>query len=119
MVTPEETVAGVRAVSSGQPRLSLRFNESLLGYLFVAPVVTCILVLIIYPLIFEIYISFTDRVVGSEGIFVGLANYAYLVGQPAFQTTIINTIIMVTAIQIIKLIIGLAFANLLNQPLRL
>src|SRR5260221_3364442 len=119
MVTPEKVVAGVRAVPSDKPRRSLRVSESLLGYVFVAPVVTCILLLIIYPLIFEIYISFTDRVVGSEGRFVGLANYAYLAGQPAFQTTIINTVIMVTAIQIIKLIIGLAFANLLNQPIRL
>ena len=119
MVTPEEAVAGVRALPADQPRRSLRYSESILGYLFVAPVVTCILLLIIYPLFFEIYISFTDRVVGSEGRFVGLANYAYLVGQTAFQAAVLNTVIMVTSIQIIKLIIGLAFANLLNQPIRL
>ncbi len=117
MVTPDEAVGRLR--STVQPRLSLHRSDSLLGYFLVAPVVTCILLLIVYPLFFAVYISFTDRVVGSEGNFVGLANYVYLVQQPSFQATVTNTVILVGAIQAIKLVLGLGIAALLNQRIRL
>jgi multiple sugar transport system permease protein len=101
-----------------QQRFSLRQSESILGYLLVAPLVMCILILVIYPFFFAIYISFTDRVVGNEGQFIGLTNYINLTQKPDFQAAISNTIVMVTAIQIIKLVIGLGLATLLNQQIR-
>jgi multiple sugar transport system permease protein len=101
-----------------QPRFSLRQSESILGYLLVAPLVICILVLVVYPFFFAVYISFTDRVVGGEGQFVGLSNFVSLTQKPDFQASIRNTIVMVSAIQIIKLGIGLGLAALLNQPIR-
>jgi multiple sugar transport system permease protein len=119
MVTPEEAVGRLQTAKSAQPRLKLRRGDSLLGYFLVAPVITCILLLIIYPLFFAVYISFTDRMVGNEGKFVGLANYVYLVQQPSFQATVGNTVVMVGAIQAIKLVLGLGVAALLNQRIRL
>lgn len=109
-----EAGIGVR----GQPRFSLRQSESILGYLLVAPLVVCILMLVVYPFVFAIYISFTDRVIGSEGQFIGLANYINLVNKADFQAAISNTIVMVSAIQIIKLGLGLGLAALLNQQIR-
>lgn len=99
-------------------RFSLQQSESILGYLMVAPLVVCILLLVVYPFFFAISISFTDRVVGNEGQFVGLANYMTLSQKPDFQASIRNTIVMVSAIQILKLGIGLGLASLLNQPVR-
>src|SRR5262245_34917159 len=119
MTTPENTAAAVRRVRLDQPRLTPRQSESFLGYVLVAPLVVCILVLIIYPMIFAIYISMTDRVVGSEGNFIGLQNYIYLVTQNDFRAAVTNTAAMVVAIQMSKLIIGLGLASLLNQRIRL
>jgi multiple sugar transport system permease protein len=99
-------------------RFSLRQSESILGYLMVAPLVVCILLLVVYPFFFAIAISFTDRVVGSEGQFIGFTNYVNLSQKPDFQASIRNTIVMVSAIQIIKLGIGLGLAALLNQRIR-
>src|SRR5258705_6649662 len=99
MVTSEE--ARVQMAAANQARLNLRRSESFLGYLLVAPLVICILVLIIYPLVFAVYISFTDRVVGSEGQFVGLENFVTLVNQPDFRAAAGNTAVMVFAIQTI------------------
>ncbi len=99
-------------------RFSLRTSEGILGYLLVAPLVICILLLVVYPFVFAIFISFTDRVVGSEGEFIGLANYISLANKPDFQASIRNTIVMVSGIQIIKLGIGLGLAALLNQQIR-
>lgn len=101
-----------------QWRFSLQQSESILGYLMVAPLVICILLLVVYPFFFAIQISFTDRVVGSDGQFIGLTNYINLTKKPDFQASIRNTIVMVTAIQIIKLGLGLGLATLLNQKIR-
>lgn len=97
---------------------TLRQNESILGYLLVAPVTLCILLLVIYPFVFAIYISFTSRTVGNEGEFVGLANYVTLISQPSFRAALTNTLVLVTAVQTIKLVLGLGIAALLNQQIR-
>ncbi|MBI1277680.1 MAG: ABC transporter permease subunit [Anaerolineaceae bacterium] len=111
-----------QAIANLEPRRlwrpNLQQSESILGYLMVAPLVVCILLLVVYPFFFAIQISFTDRVVGSDGQFVGFANYINLAQKPDFQASIRNTIVMVSAIQLLKLGIGLGLAALLNQKIR-
>jgi multiple sugar transport system permease protein len=97
--------------------LTLRRRNSLLGYLLVAPVAICLLMLVFYPFVFAIWISFTDRVIGRVGQFVGLANYAYLFGQPSFQATVRNTVVLVVAVQALKLVVSMGIALLLNQQI--
>jgi ABC-type sugar transport system permease subunit len=84
----------------------------------VAPVVICLLILVVYPFFFAIWISFTDRMIGQPGNFVGFANYSYLSRQPDFQATIRNTIVLVASVQSLKLVLGLGIAILLNQQIR-
>src|SRR5580765_5762557 len=104
--------------TDARPRGSLiRRRTSTLGYLLVAPVVICLLVLVVYPFVFAIWISFTDRVIGRTGQFVGLANFAYLFGQSSFQATVRNTIVLVIAVQLLKLVASMGIALLLNQPI--
>src|SRR5439155_20469387 len=70
-----------------RPNLSLSQSNSLLGYSLVAPVVICLLVLVFYPFAFAVWISFTNRTVGSEGNFIGLGNFLYLFNNLSFQAT--------------------------------
>jgi multiple sugar transport system permease protein len=93
-------------------------RDARLGYLMVAPIVICLLLLVVYPFLFAIWISFTDRMVGSPGKFVGLANYLYLAGHSSFQASILNTIVLVVSVQSLKLVFGLGIATLLNMPIR-
>ncbi len=97
--------------------MSMRRRTGLLGYLLVAPVLICLLLLVVYPFFFAILISFTDRMIGRVGHFVGLANYAYLFGQPSFQATVRNTIVLVVAVQALKLCASMGIALLLNQQI--
>lgn len=116
-----EQVASDRSVPEVRPRrrgLTNAQRNSLLGYALVAPVVICLLILVVYPFFFAIWISFTDRMIGQPGNFVGLANYSYLSRQPDFQATIRNTIVLVASVQSLKLVFGLAIALLLNQQIR-
>ncbi|MEZ4559269.1 MAG: sugar ABC transporter permease [Caldilineaceae bacterium] len=109
------------AIPSGETqrrRLTLSQSNALLGYFLVAPVVVCLLVLVVYPFLFAIWISFTDRMVGQPGKFVGFENYLYLMRQPSFQATIRNTIVLVVSVQTLKLVLGMGIALLLNQPIR-
>ena len=98
--------------------LSLSQRNSLLGYSLVAPVVLCLLVLVFYPFAFAVWISFTNRTVGSEGNFIGLGNFLYLFNNLSFQATVQNTVVLVVAVQVLKLVLGLAIALLLNQNIR-
>ena len=109
-----------RSLTNPSPsRFSLRLRTSVLGYVLVAPVAICLLALVFYPFVFAVWISFTDREIGTVGKFVGLANFRYLAGLPSFQKTIVNTIVLVGSVQILKLAFGLGIALLLNQGIRL
>ncbi|MCB9150665.1 MAG: sugar ABC transporter permease [Caldilineaceae bacterium] len=101
-----------------QPRMTMSQRASIMGYLMVAPVVISLLILVIYPFFFAIWISFTDRMVGSQGNFVGLANYRYLINWIDFRATVRNTIVLVVSVQSLKLVLGMGIALLLNQQIR-
>lgn len=100
-----------------RPLLTLARRNALLGYAMVAPVVICLLILVIYPFFFAIWISFTDRMIGRPGHFVGFANYIYLVNWPSFQSSVRNTLVLVGSVQTLKLFLGLGIALLLNQQI--
>ncbi|MEZ4662290.1 MAG: sugar ABC transporter permease [Caldilineaceae bacterium] len=106
------------ARQSDQPRMTMSQRASIMGYLMVAPVVICLLILVIYPFFFAIWISFTDRMVGSQGNFIGLANYRYLINWIDFRATVRNTIVLVVSVQSLKLVLGMGIALLLNQQIR-
>src|SRR5262245_38737024 len=95
--------------------VALRLN--LFAYALVAPVVVLILGLVAYPFLYAIYVSLTDQVVGSVGNWVGLANFRYLLGNATFLTAIWNTVVIVAVSDVLKLLIGLGLALLLNQHL--
>lgn len=99
-------------------RLSWSTRQALTGWLLVIPGLFLLLGLVAYPFFFAIGISFTDRLVGQPGSWVGLDNFRYLAKNPSFIKTIQNTIIMVVVSDVLKLIIGLGLAMLLNQAVR-
>jgi ABC-type sugar transport system permease subunit len=113
-----EQAALTPRATTGKPRMSLSRRTSLLGYALVAPVAICLLILVVYPFVFGVAISFTDREIGTEGKFVGLANFIYLTKVPSFQKSIVNTIVLVLSVQTLKLVLGLGIAILLNQAIR-
>ena len=111
-------VAAVPRVQTGSTKLSFARRNALTGYLLVIPAGIILLGLVAYPLGYAIYISFTDRLVGVAGEWVGLANFRYLSGQPAFTRAITNTVVLVVVSGLLKLGIGLALALLLNETFR-
>jgi ABC-type sugar transport system permease subunit len=77
-----------------------------------------LLALVAYPFVYAIVISFTSRVVGDAGHWVGLANYRYLFNWVTFNQAVKNTVVLVVAADILKFSIGLGLALLLNEQIR-
>lgn len=99
-------------------RLSFSGRQALWGYLLVLPAVALVLGLVAYPFLYAIFISFTNRVVGNAGHWVGFTNFRYLAHSPSFTQSIRNTIVIVVVSDAAKLGIGLGLALLVNQQLR-
>src|SRR5262249_52936030 len=93
-------------------------RQALSGYLLVLPVCLVLLALVAYPFIYAIWISFTSRVVGNPGKFVGLANFRYLLNFQSFTAAVRNTFVLVVVTDGLKLVIGMALALLLNEQIR-
>ena len=104
-------------------RLSRRLdNEQRLGYLMVSPAMLVLLLLVAYPFVISIWLSFTDMRIAQEatGVFIGLENYSKLLGRTLFREKIIvNTLIYTVGAVPLKLGLGLVLALLLNRPVPL
>ena len=110
-------VAAPRA-EARQTRVTFAQRQAIWGYLLVLPVLAVLLGLVAYPFFYAIFIAFTDRVVGDAGEWVGFANFRYLFGQPSFTRAITNTVTLVVVSDVLKLLIGLGLALVLNERIR-
>lgn len=82
------------------------------GYAFVAPFLTLYAVILIYPLFLGIALSLRRVDLFGGGDFVGLANYARLLGDPVFHKSLANTfkvaLMIVPTLTVITLLLALA-----------
>jgi multiple sugar transport system permease protein len=105
-----------RSLSPGRrPRFSASTQRGLFAYALILPVVALLLGLVAYPFFYAVYVSFTSRVVGNPGEWIGFANFRYLAGSSVFTSTIWNTIVLVVTTDVLKLLIGLGLALLVQQ----
>lgn len=83
-------------------------------YLFLVPLTVYLVLFFLYPLIYEIYISFYDYSLGSTKTFVGLQNYIMMANDKQFLGSLITTAIFVLGAVGLELLLGLGGAFLLN-----
>lgn len=87
---------------------------------FVAPALGALLLVLALPVLYSIWLSFTDASLASGAFqtpFVGLDNYAALLGDKVTRLAFLNTIYF-TVVEVVAVVgLGLAMALLLNHPL--
>src|SRR4051795_13147962 len=71
--------------------------------------------LLAFPLALGVLLGFKDATIGSEGSFIGLENYRYLLTDPVLRITALNTLLYTLVTIVFKLALGLALALILNQ----
>jgi multiple sugar transport system permease protein len=89
-------------------------------YLFVAPAALFLLAFMIYPVLFNIQMSFRDmraiNLLGPGAPFVGLENYATVLSDPQFADALRNSILFTVFSLVFQVGIGLALALFYNRP---
>jgi multiple sugar transport system permease protein len=94
-------------------------RRRLVGFLFILPTIILLTVFILYPVINNLYLSFTNaRLLKSDYNFVGLENYLKLFSNKMFLKYTWNTVIWTVFSVIGQLVLGLGLALLINRDMR-
>jgi multiple sugar transport system permease protein len=106
------------AIDTAAPERMQRreLSDRAFAWLLIAPAVLFILVIVVWPLIETIRLSFTDATLGGEN-WVGTQNYAALFVDPKFWQTVGRTFYWMALAVSLKLIVGLIGASLLNAAI--
>ena len=79
------------------------------------PAAVLLLLFLTYPLGLGTWLGFTDAKVGRSGVWVGIDNYEYLFGDAVARLSLFNTLFYTVVASVIKFVLGLWLAILLNQ----
>lgn len=95
-------------------------REAWSAYALLAPYLLVFLAFMVVPSSYGLYLSFTDFRLGAvHPHWTGLSNFAYVLTDPLFRTTVTNTIVFVLESTPALVVIPLALAVALNQRLPL
>jgi multiple sugar transport system permease protein len=88
-----------------------------LVFVCLLPAAGLLLTFLTYPLGLGIWMAFTDTTIGHSGRWIGLDNFAFLIGDRIFWQAVFFSIFFTAVATIGKLALGLWLALLLNQRL--
>jgi ABC-type sugar transport system permease subunit len=108
-------VTNVQGRLTGGGGGSMQREERILGYFLIVPTFFLIGGLLLFPAVWAVWFSFTDKVVGQAANFVGLRNYEFILGWPDFGRTIANTAVLAIVGVAVKAVIGMTMALALNE----
>ncbi len=96
----------------------LRFHFKWWGLVFVLPAVGFFATFSIFPMLFGLYLSFTDYDLLNPPLWVGLDNFANLVSDPLFRKALANTLMFVAGATVPVWVLSLLAALLFDQAFR-
>jgi multiple sugar transport system permease protein len=89
-----------------------------IDYLFVAPAAIFLLATMVFPIVFNIVLSFRTpnaRTLLELDQFVGISNYAKILVDQSFLSSVVNTVVFTTASLVFQVGLGLALAVFYTQ----
>lgn len=96
---------------------SLMQSNNMLGFMFMLPAAIFLVCFLTYPLGLGVWLGFTDTRIGRDGVFIGLGNYFFLAEDSVFWLSVFNTLLYTFVASILKFVLGLWLALLLNETL--
>ncbi len=113
------TAAAVSESRPGSPvqrRSQARSQSRTLPYVFIAPAVVLMVLILIAPVVIAVVLSFTDYSLGGSDLsFVGLDNYADLLGKRTYGKMITASLIYVCVVVPASIGLGLGAALLISS----
>jgi multiple sugar transport system permease protein len=96
----------------------LRFHFKWWGLVFVLPAVGFFATFSIFPMLFGLYLSFTDYDLLNPPLWVGFDNFSNLVSDPLFRKALANTLMFVAGATVPVWVSSLLAALLFDQAFR-
>ncbi len=111
-----ETMIRTQSKTRKRGLLSYKTRKRLVPYLYVAPATFLFCLLMLFPMITVLRYSLMDgAITKKDASFVGLQNYVTIFKDPVFWQSVGQTLYFTVMSVIFHLLIGLAFALLLNS----
>ena len=119
MATPSNSRTQVVTTAGASGRRWLP-RDAPFGYALIAPAAALIVVLVGYPFVRALWLSFHKKLLGRvDAPWIGLDNYGTLLGDRVFWVAVKNTFVFTGSSVVLKLVIGLSVALILNEALPL
>ncbi len=94
-------------------------KNALAGWLLLAPSLLLIAGLILYPILYNLWLSFFDKhAFMPVQAFVGLRHYRYFATDPEFWSSVYYGVVYAAVTMAFQLVLGVAAALLLNEAFR-
>jgi multiple sugar transport system permease protein len=101
------------------PAMTARLVDRHLGLILLLPSLMFFVTLLLYPLGYGLWVSlFRRHLLDPGGTFVGLGNYAWLLGNDEFWSALAHSVVWAGATVSLQLVLGTAAALLLHRPFR-
>lgn len=91
-----------------------RLSDTQFAYLISLPMILYICLILLLPVIWGVSLSFTNKTIGGDAIFIGLRNYQRLLRDRSFIQSLLNTLIYTVGSIAGKTFFGLLLALALN-----
>lgn len=97
---------------------SLKFQETVAGYVFLAPWIFGLVTLTLFPMGFSLYMGFFEWDIIRDPKYIGLDNYRNLFDDRLFWISLRQTFIFTLMRVPLMLVLGLVLAVFLNQAIK-
>ena len=100
--------------------MNIKRKQELQNYLFILPIVIMFLGIVIYPLIYNIIISFYDwNGISIEKVFNGIENYKAILTDPVFKKIVFNFVVFAIVTIVVQAFFGMVFASIFARKIHL
>jgi len=101
-------------------KLTLQQKEALLGYALIGPAILLVAAVILYPVVYNVYLSFTEVPLSPDQspVWVGIQHYETLLTSSAFWGALWTTVLFTFFSDTLATLGGLAAALLFNRTFR-
>ncbi|MFC5702759.1 carbohydrate ABC transporter permease [Cohnella faecalis] len=93
-------------------------KDNQLAVMLLSPVFLYLLIVMLFPLLWTVYISFTNKKIGTPSEFIGLANYWELLTDSMFLKAVLHTLLFTLCSVVAKVVLGTVMALVINEPIR-
>ena len=111
------SVAAARTPGIAQRLRELLASRTGIALPLIAPAHLLVMSLLVIPGLYVLWLSVQESTFGMSPHFVGLANYAHVLGDAYFWRALLNTMIIVVVVVHVELLLGLGLALLFTSGL--